>query len=256
MSGLDGILASVSAEIERRDSGPFARYFPDCTPACADSESPEVADHAAMCRALYPKHQRFFAAGREFRERLFIAGNRVGKTAAGSFEVTAHLTGQYPRWWPGHRFDEPVSAWVSGNTGKTVRDIVQEKLLGPLREMGTGFIPKHLIEHHTRKQGIAEAVDTVWVRHVARRHGAPMTSKLTLKSYDQRRESFEGTAQHVIWLDEEPPEDIYDECLLRTMRTSDFPGGVLLMTFTPLMGLTPVVLRFLPGGKAPEAPVE
>ncbi len=33
----------------------------------------------------------------------------------------------------------------------------------------------------------------------------------------------------VIWLDEEPPEDIYAECLLRTMDTPDRPeGGVLL----------------------------
>jgi len=38
-----------------------------------------------------------------------------------------------------------------------------------------------------------------------------------LKSYDQGRESFQGTEQHVIWLDEEPPLPIYVEALTRTM---------------------------------------
>ena len=42
--------------------------------------------------------------------------------------------------------------------------------------------------------------------------------------------------------------DIYAECLLRTPKTGDFGGGLLLLTFTPLMGLTPLVLQFLPGG--------
>jgi phage terminase large subunit-like protein len=70
-------------------------------------------------------------------------------------------------------------------------------------------------------------------------------SVLIFKSYDQRREAFQGTEQDVIWLDEEPPLGIYTECLLRTMTT----GGHLLCTFTPLLGLSEVVLSFLPGGQ-------
>jgi phage terminase large subunit-like protein len=42
----------------------------------------------------------------------------------------------------------------------------------------------------------------------------------------------------VIWLDEEPDQDIVTECLLRTMDTPTMPGGGLLMlTFTPLKGI-------------------
>ena len=56
------------------------------------------------------------------------------------------------------------------------------------------------------------------------------------------RGSFEGTAQHVIWLDEEPPADVYGECLIRTATTD----GVMMLTFTPLSGLSTVVLQFMP----------
>ncbi len=56
---------------------------------------------------------------------------------------------------------------------------------------------------------------------------------------------FQGTAQHVIWLDEEPPEDVYAECLLRTTKTGDFVSGIILLTFTPLQGRTPLVRQFL-----------
>jgi len=50
--------------------------------------------------------------------------------------------------------------------------------------------------------------------------------------------------------DEEPPIGIYSEFLTRTMAT--VPGeknGLLMNTFTPLKGLSGVVLLFLPGGK-------
>ena len=67
-------------------------------------------------------------------------------------------------------------------------------------------------------------------------------SLLGFKSYDQGRKKFQGTAKHVAWLDEEPPEDIYDECLLRLMTTN----GLMIGTFTPLSGISKVVLRYLP----------
>ena len=105
------------------------------------------------------------------------------------------------------------------------------------------MIPGHLIDHRSAKQGLADAVESVWVRH---RSGG--TSIVGFKSYDQRREAFQGTAQHVIWLDEEPPEDILTESILRTAETTDFPGGMVMLTFTPIQGLTPLILSFLPGG--------
>ena len=73
-------------------------------------------------------------------------------------------------------------------------------------------------------------------------HQSGGTSYLGFKSYDQGRRKFQGTGKHVIWLDEEPPADVYDECLLRLMTTN----GLMLCTFTPLLGLSDVAMRFLP----------
>ena len=45
-----------------------------------------------------------------------------------------------------------------------------------------------------------------------------------------------------IWLDEEPPLDVYGECLIRTATTN----GIIMLTFTPLEGLSDTVLQFQP----------
>src|SRR5690242_1258932 len=51
----------------------------------------------------YPKQAEFHAAGLAHRERLFLAGNQLGKTVAGAFEEAIHATGRYPAWWRGRR---------------------------------------------------------------------------------------------------------------------------------------------------------
>jgi hypothetical protein len=47
----------------------------------------------------YSKQRDFHAAGAASRERLLMAGNQLGKTLAGGFEVAMHATGRYPDWW-------------------------------------------------------------------------------------------------------------------------------------------------------------
>lgn len=200
-------------------------------------------DDGPLRRELYPRHMEFFRAGAEHRERLALAANRTGKTwGIGGYELTLHLTGRYPHWWEGRRFDKPIRAWAAGDTSQTVRDIIQHKLLGPAGEHGTGLIPYEALIKTTAKTGVPNAVQDIEIRH----EGGGK-SYLTLKSYDQRRESFQGTEQDVVWLDEECPMDIYGECLIRTMTTN----GALMLTFTPLQGLTEVVRAFLPDGKVP-----
>lgn len=218
-------LDAVSAEIHWRARNKIDKYYPD--------EGP-------LRRELYSKHLEFFRGGAQHRERLMMAANRVGKTeGVGAYEVACHLTGIYPSWWEGRQFTRPIKCWVAGDTGKTVREIVQEKLLGPPGAIGTGMIRGDLVVSPRPKQGVPDAIESVHVKHAAGGH-----SRLVLKSYDQKRESFQGTEQDLIWLDEEPPEDVYTECVMRTMTTN----GLVMLTFTPLMGLSEVVLSFLPGG--------
>lgn len=209
-------------------------------------------DFGPLRRELYRKHMQFFAAGAKHhpmdccppdcdgdyhRERAFLAANRIGKTeGVGAYECTLHLTGDYPDWWPGRRFDKPISAWAAGDSSKTVRDIIQAKLLGPEGSYGTGMIPMDRLKSTTAKGGVPNAVEGIYVRHVT---GG--VSKILLKSYDQGRDAFQGTEQDLIWLDEECSREIYVECLIRTMTTN----GMIIFTFTPLMGLTDIIRDFL-----------
>jgi phage terminase large subunit-like protein len=188
-------------------------------------------------RELYPKHMEFFRLGEQHRERLALCANRVGKTEGmGGYEMAVHLSGRYPDWWEGARFDSGVKAWVAGDTARTVRDIIQSKLLGAPGAQGTGLIPGADIIKTTPKQGIPDAIDSVYVNHQGRGQ-----SRLLFKSYDQGREVFQGEEVDIIWLDEECPLDIYNECVLRTMTTD----GIVMLTFTPIKGLTPTVQYFL-----------
>jgi phage terminase large subunit-like protein len=219
----------LDLEIKQFEQSKLYRLFPDTGP---------------LRRELYPKHLDFFAAGAKHQERAFIAGNRTGKTFAGCYELTCHLIGWYPHWWQGRRFTRPITAWAAGEDTKAIRESLQETLLGRVGAFGTGLIPGDVIANTTARGGVPEAVDAVTVRS-----GAGL-SRLLFKSYDQGRESFEAAKVDVMMFDEEPPMAIYTEGLTRTMSTvPGEPSGVVLATFTPLRGLSGVVLSFMPGGE-------
>ena len=192
-------------------------------------------------RAAYEKHLDCFDAGKSFRERCVFGGNRVGKSTLGAYEVALHLTGEYPPWWTGKRFIRPINAWACGINRDQTRDVVQVKLMGPPEAIGSGMIRKDLIRDVRKRQGIPDAFDTVRVKHTS---GG--TSTLQFKSYAEGRIGFQGRKMEIIWLDEEPDQDIFQECLLRTTSTSEYePSGVILMTMTPMKGLSEVSQHFL-----------
>lgn len=199
-------------------------------------------------RELYQKHLEFFrntnADKDDITEVAFIAANRVGKTKAGVYCVKCWATGVYPPWWEGRVFDHPTNGWCAGDTSETVRDIIQLELLGTPGQLGTGMLPESSIIRTTPKTGIPDAVKDIYVEHKP----TGGTSHIGMKSYDQKRKSFQGTGKHWILNDEEPPMDVYIEEVMRLMTTK----GVIINTFTPLSGLSDVVLSFLPGGQAPK----
>lgn len=176
----------------------------------------------------------------------YIAGGLVHhNTIVGAYCAKVWSTGIYPDWWMGKYWPHATNGWCAGDTGETVRDIIQLELLGPPGNYGTGMLPAESIVRKTSKGGnVADAIKDIYVEH------APTgdSSYIGLKSYDQKRKSFQGTAKHWIWNDEEPPMDVYSEEIIRLMTTK----GVLINTFTPLSGLSDVVLSFLPGGKSPK----
>lgn len=236
----------LAALLEERAKRQAQRLFYTLFP---DQDTIQPDGRIIHARAKYAKHLEFFQAGAQYRERCFLAANRVGKTFGSGYELTTHLTGLYPDWWEGRRFNGPIRAWAAGKTNETTRDIVQASMLGEItfegqRKIvtGTGMVPGRLIGLPSWKQGVQDLVDTIKVKHVSGKW-----STLGFKSYQQGRGSFEGTAQHVIWLDEECPVDVYGECIIRTATTN----GLVMLSFTPLEGLTETVLQFMPSEERP-----
>lgn len=233
---------ALGTEIENRRRGKhFEEMFPDDGP---------------FRRELYQKHMELFAAGVTFRARCFMAANRVGKTEAGAYETVCHATGRYPHWWVGFRTTGPASIWVAGKTNTTTRDIPQAKLFGKIARLGsrrfftgTGMMPAGLVGNINWTRNIPDLADTIAIRHESAEQWKNVAgwSEVGFKSYQQGRGSFEGTERDFIWLDEECDDRIWDECMIRTATT----GGRVLLTFTPVEGMSKTVMQFLPADQRP-----
>jgi phage terminase large subunit-like protein len=187
----------------------------------------------------YDFQRKFHAAGGQYLYRLLMAGQQIGKTLCNCVETVYHLTGLYPDWWEGKRFDHPVKWWAGGQSNDKVRDHLQSQLLGPHDDPdkeGTGLIPKDCIGKKTRRAGIPNAIASVQVLHVPTKKW----SSLTYKTYEQKTEEWMGETVHGISLDEEPPENIFSQCVIRTMKNN----GIVFITATPENGMTEVISQF------------
>jgi len=179
-------------------------------------------------------------------DQLYITNDFIitHNTYSAAAEVGFHVTGLYPSWWDGHRFDGPTSWWCCGVTNESLRDISQKELLGGIGDaFGTGMIPKERLgKPTTRMAGISGVVDGVKIAHVSGGF-----SEITWKSYEQGWQKFQGTAQDGIWLDEDPNDPkLFTECLTRLMTKH----GLMITTFTPLLGVTPMLQHFYDMGDA------
>ncbi|HBM0688823.1 TPA: terminase family protein, partial [Salmonella enterica] len=80
-----------------------------------------------------------------------------------------------------------------------------------------------LVKHHT-PEGVEDGISICY-----------------FKPYSQGRARWQGDTIHGVWFDEEPPYSIYGEGLTRTNKYGQFS----ILTFTPLMGMSDVVTKFL-----------
>ena len=199
-------------------------------------------DEGPHRRGLYPKHMHCFAAGINRTSRLVMAANGVGKTLGlGGYELACHLTGQYPNWWPGHRYTAPVKAWFVGKSRQTTRDNQQAVLLGAVNaeSEGGGLIPTDCIDFDSLRRwpGAGGLVEQVRIRH-----SSGGWSHLGARSYDQGLDAFFGANLDAAWMDEPVDEVlIYSEIMAR-FRGSSHP--LMLVTFTPKHGASPLVVMF------------
>jgi phage terminase large subunit-like protein len=185
------------------------------------------------------EHQRRFFETHLSDRRGILAANRIGKTVSTCFETACHLTGQYPDWWHGHRFDKPITAMVAGEGWSQVAMVLQNELLGTqdvkIRDaIGTGAIPKDCIILDTMRSDGANCMG------VEIKHKSGGKSYLLFANYTQEVRQMQGFKLNLAVFDEQPPDDFFSEIVTRTATTQ----GKILCSFTPLKGLNGLVSKF------------
>lgn len=185
----------------------------------------------------YDWQKKFHLLGSTAIERMLMAPSQSGKTLSAAAETAMHLTGRYPDWWEGKRYSLPIKGWCMGVDYKQLRGAAQRLLLGDL-DLGTGMIPEDALIPGGIKtmQGAPGNYDYVSVRHIS---GG--TSVLYFKTYEQGRGSMQGETVDFVWMDEEPEkDDLFNEIIARLMVR----GGILIITYTPLLGQTTMTNMF------------
>ena len=134
---------------------------------------------------------------------------------------------------------KPPAAIAAG-----ARDNPQRILLGQPQQRerwGTGTIPHDALKETTLSNWVRDSVDSAVVRWGGGGDVQQGESILAFKSYEKGRQKWQGETLDGVWFDEEPPLDIYCEGRTRCQVLR----GIVIVTFTPLLGMTDVVKLFL-----------
>ena len=171
-----------------------------------------------------------YGLGRE--ATLISGGNRAGKTEVGAMLAVAFAAGSNETWvqqWmdlndiPDDLIPKkPSTVWASALSYADAISYVRPKI--------SKFVPTGTKESKWRAQDRATLT-------------LPNGGKIVSMSADSGREKYQGAGGDIslIWLDEEHPEAIFHECLMRVVDSK----GKLTLTMTPLKGLTWVYDLFI-----------
>ena len=170
------------------------------------------------------------------------AGNQIGKTVGGTVEDAMDLTGKYPDWFTGRRYDRPISLVCGGVNNDKTRDLLQKALFGdPVTweaSLGTGWLPKGDIGKISKKRGVSDAFLHVKIRHYTDGKFDGW-STVSFQSYESGKAAWMGDTIDIFHLDEEPPMDILEQA----GRGCIASGGRIRCTYTPENGQTEVVRK-------------
>lgn len=157
-----------------------------------------------------------------------LGGNRSGKTELGTFIALAWALGKkYFEGEPAWEYiknlpipEPPNNIWIVGLGFDMVRDVIWNEKLKTGRNHPP-FLPQDDAIVRKVNDGDFQVFFT---------NG----SIITCKSADSGREKFQGASIDLVWIDEEPNVDIYDECYQRTIDCE----GKILLTLTPLSDIS------------------
>ena len=192
-------IKAIEIEEKRRSSSPLARYNRDKVHA------KQMAFHKCLKR-----------------NRWVFGGNRSGKTECGAVETVWLARGIHP-----YRANKDgISCWVVSLSQQVQREVAQQKVLHYLDK---GWIDEIVMSSGSKSSPEYGVIDYLVINNV---FGGK--SKIAFKSCEAGRDKFQGASLDFVWFDEEPPEDVYQECRMRILDRE----GHIFGTMTPLKGLT------------------
>ena len=156
------------------------------------------------------------------KNRWVFGGNRSGKTECGAVETVYMARGVHPY----RENRKNTFGWVVSLSTQVQRDVAQAKVLHYLNPSWIADITMLSGKKDSPEYGV---IDQIMVKNV---FGG--ISVIGFKSCDQGREKFQGSSLDYVWFDEEPPKDVYEECLMRVIDKN----GDIFGTMTPLKGLS------------------
>ena len=154
--------------------------------------------------------------------RWVFGGNRSGKTECGAVESVWIARGIHPY----RENRKNVFGWVVSLTQQVQRDVAQKKILHYLNDCDIVDI--------IMSSGRKDSPDKGIIDQLIVKNALGGVSTIGFKSCDQGREKFQGASLDFVWFDEEPPQDVYEECKMRLLDKC----GTMFGTMTPLKGLT------------------
>ncbi len=164
--------------------------------------------------------------------RLYIGGNRSGKTVGGTCEDIYYLRGNHP-----HRKvpEPPVRGRV---VCVDFRQGIEQIIIPKFKQ----WLPPSLLINGSWEDSYNNEKKLLTLSN---------KSTLELMTYEQKLESFAGTSRHFIHFDEEPPQHIFNENMARLIDTD----GDAWITMTPVEGMTWIYdAIYLPGINAEVEP--
>lgn len=157
--------------------------------------------------------QEMFHASRA-KGTIFIGGNRSGKTVGGSVECLRAATGTDPH----RKYPEPPLRIRACTVD--LKQGVQKIILPELAR----WCPPSALINQSWEESFNKTNLTLTLNN---------GSFIEILTYEQDVEKHAGTSRHLVWFDEEPPEEIFSEDIARLIDT----GGIWKMTMTPVEGL-------------------
>jgi len=147
--------------------------------------------------------------------RLYIGGNRSGKTVGGIVEDVWWLTGTHP-------YIETPPPPIRGRIVTVDFENGWELIIKPELQR---WLPATELVNGSWQDSWSEKYKVLTLAN---------GSRLDIMSYSQATEKQAGTSRHFIHFDEEPPSVLFDENMMRLMDTE----GSWWITMTPVEGAT------------------